>query len=424
MDRIEDRSGTQVLFVLAMLVVVVFGFRLAAPILIPFSLAVFVAILSLPIMMWLKGRGVPSVLAILVTVLVDVSVFGLIVLLASQSAAEFQEQLPRYIARLDALASQGLDWLQARGVPAGDFVSTDFLDQDRVIGLVGGTVGRALVLVSNTVIVLLILIFTLGEATIFPAKFQAILGREGGQSYRLTKIVREIQEYLGIKTLVSLATGVVLGGWAWFMDLDFPVLLGLIAFVLNYVPTIGSIIASVPAILLALVLHSVGHAFIVGLGYAAVNTLLGNLIEPSLLGRRLGLSTLVVLLSLIFWGWLWGPVGALLAVPLTMVLKIMLENSPDLRWIAILLDKSPPERRVVGAPAGPAATAEADAAPHPPAQPLPEDEVSGEREIGEDVAARRAREEQLAAEEAAREEVAREEAPREEETREDLVTEP
>lgn len=369
MERIEDRSGTQVLFVLAMIVVVVFGMRLAAPILIPFFLAVFVAILSLPIMMWLKGRGVPSVLAILVTVLVDVSVFGLIVLLASQSATEFQDQLPRYISRLDRLASDGLDWLQARGVPAGDFVSTDFLDQERVIGLVSGTLGRALVFVSNTVIVLLILIFTLGEATIFPAKFRAILGRERGHSTRLTKIVREIQEYLGIKTLVSLATGVILGGWAWFMDLDFPVLLGLIAFVLNYVPTIGSILASIPALLLALVLHGLGHSVVVGLGYAAVNTLLGNIIEPSLLGRRLGLSTLVVLLSLLFWGWLWGPVGALLAVPLTMILKIMLENSPDLRWVAILLDKSPPERKA--AVAGTAPLGSSEPAAHPPAHPPP-----------------------------------------------------
>lgn len=385
LERIEDRSGTQVLFVLAMLVVVVFGLRLAAPILIPFSLAVFVAILSLPIMMWLKGRGVPSVLAILVTVLVDVSVFGLIVLLASQSATEFQAQLPRYIARLDDLASDGLNWLQTRGVPAGDVVSTDFLDQDRVIGLVSGTLGRALAFVSNTVIVLLILVFTLGEATIFPAKFQAILGREGRQSYRLTKIVREIQEYLGIKTLVSLATGVLLGGWAWFMDLDFPVLLGLIAFVLNYVPTIGSILASVPAILLSLVLHGMGHSVVVGLGYAAVNTVLGNLIEPSLLGRRLGLSTLVVLLSLIFWGWLWGPVGALLAVPLTMVLKIMFENSPDLRWIAILLDKAPPEKPRVVAARGSVGGSETPA--HPPAQPMPQQEAGVEEVSREDVAA-------------------------------------
>lgn len=346
-DRLEGRSGTQVLFVLAMIVVVVYGLRMAAPILLPFSLALFVAVVSLPILVWLNGRGFPSILSIFVTVAVDVSVFGLVILLASQSVTELQARLPRYVARLQTLTEHGLAWLQARGVPAANYAPTRLLDPSSVMGLVGNTVGRALAFVTTTFVVFLILIFILGEATVFPAKFRAILGRERGHSRRLAKIVREVQEYLGIKTLISLATGLLLGLWAWFMDLDFPVLLGLIGFVLNYVPTIGSIIASLPALLLALVLHGVGDTVVVGLGYVAVNTLFGNLIEPSLMGRRLGLSTLVVLLSLLFWGWLWGPIGALLGVPLTMVLKIMLENSPDLRWVAILLDKAPPPRQAV-----------------------------------------------------------------------------
>ena len=369
MDRLGERSGAHVLFVLAMLVVVVFGLRMAAPILLPFALALFVAVVSLPIMVWLQDRGVPSLGAIAVTVLVDVSVFGLVILLASQSVTEFQAQLPRYVARLQALAEDGIAWLQVRGVPAGNYVGTEILDPSAVMGLVGGTVGRALAFVTTTFLVFLILIFILGEATVFPAKFRAILGRERGHSRRLTNIVREVQEYLGIKTLVSLATGIMLGCWAWFMELDFPILLGLIAFVLNYVPTIGSILASIPALLLALVLHGLAHTLVVGVGYAAVNTLIGNIIEPSLLGRRLGLSTLVVILSLLFWGWLWGPVGALLAVPLTMVLKIMLENTPDLRWIAVLLDKAPPPRRAV-AMGGTA--------------PLPDDEAAEPMPTGDD----------------------------------------
>ncbi len=210
--------------------------------------------------------------------------------------------------------------------------------------LAGGTLTRVFSFASNAFLVFLILIFTLAEATVFPAKFRAILGREHGHSSRLTKIVTEVQEYLGIKTFISLATGVLLGAWCWVLDLDFPILLGLVAFVLNYVPTVGSIIASAPAMLLALIQYGPGHALIVIVGYLVVNMAFGNLIEPNLLGRRLGLSTLVVILSLIFWGWVWGAVGALLAVPLTMVVKIMLENTSDLRWVAILLDKAPPSQ--------------------------------------------------------------------------------
>ena len=149
--------------------------------------------------------------------------------------------------------------------------------------------------------------------------------------------------------MVSAATGLVLGLWASVMNLEFPLLLGLIALVLNYVPTVGSMIAAVPAVLLSIVLFgSVPHALGVAMGYVVVNVLFGNILEPNLLGRRLGLSTLVVILSLLFWGWAWGPLGALLSVPLTVMVKIWLENTHDLRWVAVLLDKSPPPVPVGG----------------------------------------------------------------------------
>jgi predicted PurR-regulated permease PerM len=157
-------------------------------------------------------------------------------------------------------------------------------------------------------------------------------------------VIREVQEYLGIKTAVSLATGFLIGLLAWLLGLDFPILLGLIGFVMNYIPTVGSILAAVPALVLSLLqFGTLGHLLAVTTAYVIINTVFGNIIEPNLMGRRLGLSTLVVILSLLFWAWLWGPVGALLAVPLTMVVKIMLENTEDLRWIAVLLDKSPPQ---------------------------------------------------------------------------------
>jgi predicted PurR-regulated permease PerM len=169
------------------------------------------------------------------------------------------------------------------------------------------------------------------------------LGVRGGDEDRFTKIATEIQSYLGIKTVVSLATGLALGIWAYAWDLDFPVLLGMIAFFLNYIPTVGSIIAAIPAVLLSVILYgTLGHAIVVAGGYIFVNMVVGNIIEPRWMGRSLGLSTLVVILSLLFWGWAWGPLGALLSVPLTVGVKILLENTEDLRWAAILLDKGPP----------------------------------------------------------------------------------
>jgi predicted PurR-regulated permease PerM len=138
----------------------------------------------------------------------------------------------------------------------------------------------------------------------------------------------------------------------------------LIAFLLNYIPTVGSIIAAIPAVLLSLILvGTAGHAVLVTLGYVVVNTLFGNILEPNLMGRRLGLSTLVVILSLLFWGWAWGPLGALLSVPLTVVVKIWLENTHDLKWVAILLDKAPPPVAVASPvlPPAPATVTRVDA---------------------------------------------------------------
>lgn len=353
LGRMDEAPGARFLLTAACLVVVVWGLRLGAPILIPFALALFLAVLSLPVLGWLQDRGMPSWLAVLLTVLADVAVLGLLILLAGQAATDFQEALPRYAARLQGLWREWIAALEARGLPVEAHVTTQLINPGAVMDLVGTTLGRAATFLTNTFLVLLILVFILGEATVFPEKFRAILGRTGADVGQVTKITREVQEYLGIKTAVSLATGLSIGVWVWIMDVDFPVLLGILGFLLNYIPTIGSILAALPAVLLALVDAGFGHAGLVALGYLVINTVFGNLIEPNLLGRRLGLSTLVVILSLLFWGWVWGPVGAIIAVPLTMVVKIMLENTRDLRWVAVLLDKNPPEIAPPGAaPAG------------------------------------------------------------------------
>ena len=161
-----------------------------------------------------------------------------------------------------------------------------------------------------------------------------------------TKITREVQRYLVIKTLVSLATGVSVGVWVHLVGLDFPFLLGLIAFVLNYVPNIGSILAAVPGVALAVVQLSVPRMLLIVLGYAVINLWWGNLVEPHVMGRQLKISPLAVFVSLLFWGYVWGMMGMLLAVPITMVLKILFENSERLRWLGLLLD--PPTREASG----------------------------------------------------------------------------
>jgi predicted PurR-regulated permease PerM len=353
LDRTDQNPGVQFLFSLACVVVIVFGLRYAAPILLPSALALFLAVLSLPIMIWLRNRHVPKTSAILIPVLVNVAVVGLLITIATSSAADLQRQLPTYLNTLTQLLTSWSEALEARtDIMVGEYLTTDLVNPAAVLGFARDAVGRVAQFLSMTFLVFLIMAFMLSEATVFPEKFHYITGNSPSEENRLAKVVTEIQTYLGIKTVISLLTGLLLGGWAYVMGLDFPVLLGLLAFLLNYVPTVGSIIAAIPAVLLSIILvGTVGHAVLVTLGYVTVNTLFGNIIEPNLMGRRLGLSTLVVILSLLFWGWAWGPLGALLSVPLTVIVKIWLENTADLRWVAILLDKSPPPA-AAGAEAG------------------------------------------------------------------------
>ena len=332
-DRSDQNPGANLLFMLACLVVVVYGMRFAAAILLPSALALFLTVLSLPVMLWLRERRVPAWISIVLTVLLNMGMIGLLVLIVSQSVSELQAQLPRYIRQFQDLQVSWFAFIESRtDIVVSQYVTTDIVDPLAFIDFARGAVGRVAQFVTMTFLVFLIMAFMLSEAMVFPAKFRYIVGPGGASQDRLQKVVTEVQSYLGIKTVVSLATGALLGLWAWVMDLDFPILLGLIAFLLNYVPTVGSILAALPALFMSLILvGSIGHAVLVVMGYVVVNTLFGNILEPTLMGRRLGLSTLVVILSLLFWGWAWGPLGALLSVPLTVVVKIWLENTKDLQ---------------------------------------------------------------------------------------------
>ncbi len=322
----------------AALVVVVAGLRAAKDILIPILIAFFLAVLAAQPVEWLRRRRVPSLLAValvVAVVLLVLSGFGAVV---ATSVNEFTDAIPRYQARLGALDDELREWLDELPFEHPPIEFIDIINPGQVIDLMGRGLRGIVATLSNTLLVVLTMVFMLMEATTLRTKLRAMFGGRPELGDRLQPVTDQIQQYLAIKTLVSLVTGIVIGIWVHLLGLDFALIWGLVAFLLNYIPTIGSIIAAVPAVLLATVQLGLGRAVLIAVGYVVVNTILGNLVEPSLMGRRLGLSTLIVFLSLVFWGWVWGPVGMLLSVPLTMIVKILLENSEDLQWVAVMLD--------------------------------------------------------------------------------------
>ena len=330
------------------LVVLAAGAKAAAAVLIPVVLAWFLAVLCLPLLAALSRRGVPRGLAVLVVLAVCFALLSGFLVLLLGSLSEFAEAGPRYAAEMRERLAYTLDWWREKGILVEAWMPDRWVDSERLVAWIGGAVRQFATLLSEGLLVLLTLIFILLEAADFRAKLRRAFG-DDPRLERLERVTGELQRYLGIKTAMSALLGLCTGLLAFWLGIDFPVLLGLLAFACHFIPNVGALLAALPAMLLAFVQFDLVKVGAVGLGYAALATVLGNLLEPWLMGRRLGLSTLVVFLSLIFWGWLWGPVGMLLSVPLTLTFKIVAEAEPSLTWLAVLLDaEAPPDERVAG----------------------------------------------------------------------------
>ena len=339
------RAGIGPALTAAAVVVLVAGLRAAAPLLGPLLLALFLATLSLPLMRWLLAHRVRPGLAVMATVLANIALLTAFGVALTGALNGFAKVAPGYLEQLYGMISSGLEALRERGIDLQARFAAAQIDPGQIFDLAGGilraSVGRLASAVSYITVVVVALIFLLSETVNFPAKLARAIGRDSSASQYFVRMASDFQRYLGVKTVVSLGTGLVIGLWTWVLGVDFPLLWGLIAFVLNYIPVLGSIIAAVPTVLVTLVQLGGGRAALVALGYLVVNFVIGNLLEPHLMGRRFGLSSLVVFLALVFWAWVLGPLGMILAVPMTMALKIALEYSERWRWLALMLEPAP-----------------------------------------------------------------------------------
>jgi AI-2 transport protein TqsA len=338
-ELVKIRGGS--IFILAALVIVAAGLKASQELMVPFLLAAFIATIAATPMFWLQHKGVPPALSLPVVMILMVFIIVLLGAMVAQSASAFSAKLPFYQERLLTFQTDMKGWIEPLvdrlGIPNPLESIFSSFSPNTALELAGNTLSRLGGVLSNSFLILLTVIFILAEAASFPRKLSDVLSNPERDLPYFARFAENVNRYIAIKTTVSAATGFVVTAMLWLLGVDFPILWGLLAFLLNYVPTIGSIIAAVPPVLLTLIQISPGAATGVALGFLAINIIMGNAIEPRFMGRGLGLSTLVVFLSLVVWGWILGPVGMLLSVPLTMTAKIALEANPDTEWIAHLL---------------------------------------------------------------------------------------
>ncbi len=324
----------------AAVVVLVAGLQHAQGILAPFLFAAFLAILCTPPLHWLQERGLPAWLALLLVVVIVTGVLVFLVTVATSSIDHFVRNMQRpggYLDRLAEYKQQLFAWLEEHHVNLPDNFAQQAVQPQRWLQLLAGMLASLGSVLSNTLLVLVILVFMLLEASTFPDKLLQIAHGQEKSLQALQKVSQDIRGYISTKTLLSLATGLLVWLWLWVLDVDYPLLWGILAFLFNFVPNIGSVLAAVPALALALIDPGPQVALYAAIGYVVINGVIGYAVEPKLLGDKLELSPLVVFLSLVFWGWVLGPVGMLLSVPLTTILKTYLYEFPETRWAAILL---------------------------------------------------------------------------------------
>lgn len=343
-------EGGHFLVVAASAFVVLWGLQNARTVIIPMLMAGFLAIISYSVTSLLRRYlRFPHWLAVASTVAVDGGVlFGVISLinyLARDMVRTLQGDVADQLAqRYDSIMATFANFGLEEHMRAIYSSPQDMFDVHQLISFTQSLTGQVLTIMSTCTLVLIMMTFLLGEAPLFLANLRRLPSSAHGKE-QFINALQGIQRYLFIKTVSSLFTGLLVWGVCALMHVPFAFLWSVLAFVLNYIPTIGSIMAALPPIALTMILGSWGDTLIVTLAYIGINCGIGNGIEPLFLGKQFGIATSVILLSVIFWGWVWGPCGMLLAVPITVLLKLALENSQDLWWVAAIIDGGKPDAK-------------------------------------------------------------------------------
>ncbi len=325
---------------LAVVAIGIAAFVGARSILAPLALSLFLTLLAVPVVRALAARRVPRLLAMALPLLGMLLAVVAALFLVGGALAEIQAAGPRYVRALEERLTYTLEWWAARGVDARSVLPSAGALREQIVVWATGTARGAIELVAQLVLVSVTTVFLLLELVRFEPRSSRLPAAVQTQLVRFLAVSSSVQRYLWIKTLMSVVVGLAAFAWVAALEVDLAMLFGLLAFALHFVPNLGAFLAAGPPMLLALVQYDPAKMLLVGLGYLAIGLVLGNLVEPALMGRRLGLSPLAVWLSLVLWGWLWGPLGMFLSVPITLAMKAWLEQSSEWSWIALLLEPS------------------------------------------------------------------------------------
>ncbi len=318
-------------------IIVIAGLKIGAPVINPVLMAVFFSVIIYHPIHWLKEKGINGVLSIIIVIISLLIVLLLMGGVVTRSVMHFSQNLPEYKDQLHAITKSTVAMMNGYGLD----MSPDTVSQNFSAGSVFGYVSKFITgiggLLGQITLLVLVVGFILGETNSFPIKLKAVLKDPEISLGNITSISRNIRYYLGIKTFTGLIGGISVALVLFFMQIEYAIIWGILVLLMRYIPNIGSVIAAIPILLFVLIQDGITGVIWAGLAYGVINFVIGQIIEPKFLAKSMNLSTLAVFLSLVFWGWILGDIGMLLAVPITMAMKISLESRENSRWMAIML---------------------------------------------------------------------------------------
>ncbi len=322
---------------IAGIIIIIAGVMYAESLITQILMAFFISIIFAQPIAWLQKKKVPQGLAITMVFIFIIALFVGFGELIGTSLSSFSKDAPAYEQNLREMGGAIFQVAENWGIKISTDEMTKLFNPAKIMGITAGFLGQLGSFMGNAFTIFFLVLFLLMELDSFSVKTRAIVRDSGGSLSFLSAIGDSIRHYLSIKTMTSLLTGALVWISLAIVGVDYAIIWALIAFLLNYIPNIGSIIAAVPAVLFAAVQLGFGGVIWTTGIFVAVNMIIGNIVEPKMMGKGMGLSTFIVFVSLIFWGFLLGTVGMFLSVPLTMAFKIIFEQNKKTEWIAIFL---------------------------------------------------------------------------------------
>ena len=327
-------QGLRFWIIMASIVIVLAAMKESRYIINVILLAFFAISISIGPVTWMKKKGIPELFANLIMILVFIIMVGLTILIISSSVNNFVARVPFYNEKFNELWSTTHAWLVEHHLVDENFSPLKELSPGNVINVAGGLFASIGNVIGSFFLVFIIYIFMLFEVSVFSRKIKLVNPKSVGS---VDNVLKSLVKYFGIKTLTSFATGFFIALGLYILGVDFPILWGFLAFILNFIPSVGSFIAAIPAVLLSLILLGPFWMLVTIIMYLVINTLIGNIIEPQLMGRNLGISPLFVFIAMIFWGFILGPIGMLIATPLIIMIKIILDSRPVTKSLGTML---------------------------------------------------------------------------------------